>query len=99
MAACIERAAGQTDEQQARSTFIENCTKLVIEVSEGKRTNEVATQACVCTHDRIAASYNNPEEWKKDLIRYSISQADEALDAKFDSALSACFNTSPRTQH
>ena len=99
MAACIERAAGQTDEQQARSTFIENCTKLVIEVSEGKRTSEVATQACGCTHDRVTASYNNSEEWKKDLIRYSISQADDALDAKFNSALSACFNSSQKTQH
>ena len=99
MAACIERTAGQTDEQQARSTFIENCTKLVIEVSEGKRTSEVATQACGCTHDRVAATYNNSEECKKDLIRYSISQADEALDAKFDAALSACFNPSQKTQH
>ena len=99
MAACIERTAGQTDEQQARSTFIENCTKLAVEASEGKRTNEAVAQACGCTHDRVAASYNNPEEWKKDLIRYSISQADEALDAKFDSALSACFNSSQKTQH
>ena len=99
MAACIERAAGQTDEQQARSTFVENCTKLAVEVSEGKRTNEAVAQACGCTYDRVAASYNNPEEWKKDLIRYSISQADDALDAKFDAALSACFNPSQKTQH
>ena len=99
MAACIERTAGQTDEQQARSTFIENCTRLVVEVKEGKITNETATKGCGCTYDRIAASYTTPEEWKKDLIRYSISQADEALDAKFDAALSACFNPSQKTQH
>ena len=99
MAACIERAAGQTDEQQVRSTFIENCTKHTVKVLEGRRTNEVATQACGCFHDQVAATYTNPEEWKKDLIRYSISQADDALDAKFDAALSACFNPSQKTQH
>ena len=99
MTTCIERTAGQTDEQQARSTFIENCTKLAVEASEGKRTNEAVAQACGCFHDLVAATYTNPEEWKKDLIRYSISQADDALDAKFDAALSACFNPSQKTQH
>ena len=99
MAACIERTAGQTDEQQARSTFTENCTRLVVEVKKGKITNETATKGCGCTYDRVAATYTNPEEWKKDLIRYSISQADDALDAKFDAALSACFNPSQKTQH
>ena len=99
MAASIERAAGKTDEQQARSTFTENCTRLVVEVKEGKITNETATKGCGCTYDRVAATYTNPEEWKKDLIRYSISQTDEALEAKFSSALSACFNSSQKTQH
>lgn len=99
MTTCIERTAGQTDEQQARNTFIENCTKLAVEASEGKRTNEAVAQACGCFHDLVAATYTNPEEWKKDLIRYSISQADDALDAKFNSALSACFNSSQKTHH
>ena len=99
MAACIERAAGQTDEQQARSTFIENCTKKIVKVSEGRRTNEVATQTCGCFHDQVAATYTNPEEWKKDLIRYSISQSDEATNTKFDAVLAACFNPSQKTQH
>ena len=99
MAACIERTAAKTDEQQARSTFTENCTRLVVEVKEGKITNETATKGCGCTYDRVAATYTNPEEWKKDLIRYSISQADEALDAKFDAVLAACFNPSQKTQH
>ena len=99
MAACIERAAGQTDEQQVRSTFIENCTKHTVKVLEGRRTNEVATQACGCFHDQVAATYTNPEEWKKDLIRYSISQSDEAINAKFDAVLSACFKPSQKTQH
>ena len=99
MAACIERAAGQTDEQQVRSTFIENCTKHTVKVLEGRRTNEVATQACGCFHDQVAATYTNPEEWKKDLIRYSISQSDEAINAKFDAVLAACFTPSQKTQH
>ncbi|OAM34805.1 hypothetical protein A7Q01_09220 [Eikenella sp. NML96-A-049] len=87
-----DNAAGQIDDQKARSEFVTNCAKSAVESSKGSINNAVATKLCGCTYDQAASTYSNSEEWKKDLIRYGLNQNNKELEAKIQATMTTCID-------
>lgn len=85
-----DSAAGQIDDQKARSEFVTNCAKSATESSKGAMNIETSTKLCSCTYDQAASTYSNSEEWKKDLIRYGLNQNNKELEAKIEAAMTTC---------
>ena len=87
-----DNAAGQIDDQKARSEFVTNCAKSAVESSKGSINNEAATKLCGCTYDQTASTYTKSEDWKRDLFRYGINQNNKELEAKLEVSMNTCID-------
>ena len=78
------------DETKIRNGFVSGCADNANRSSKGAITLETSTKLCNCAYDEAAATYSDRNQWKQDLVRYSIKHDDKAFENKLKTAINSC---------